>query len=239
MKVALPRRHPGSSDSWPRPSGSVRPKGGRACVCARRAVRIRPQCVVSGACASKRFAAPIGGHCSKDPEGRSMNHGRYPDPGLRHAVTGRMALPVRRASPDALHWALAALMAAAGWMAPAGAEPVKAMDREFEAAVRHFQAGRVSLAFGRFTDLANRGDTDAARIALFLHAYGPMLHGKHWDAEEEDLANWQRLAGRGGLAPTRPRPEFVPLAVPVAPVTARPGPSGGRAPAVRGREPSR
>lgn len=104
-------------------------------------------------------------------------------------------------------WILAAFWASAA----CGGRADTGHDREFLVAVKHFQAGRTSEAFGRFTDLANRGDVDAARIALFMHGYGPILFGKHWDASEADTDHWRRLARHGPAAPMRPLPPFVPV----------------------------
>jgi hypothetical protein len=82
-------------------------------------------------------------------------------------------------------------------------------EREYDEAVRTFRAGRMSHAFGKFIDLANRGDVDSARIALFLHSYGPVLFGKQWDAGEQDVAYWNRLVRNSGTS-ARPLPEFAP-----------------------------
>lgn len=91
---------------------------------------------------------------------------------------------------------------------PSGAAPLS--DREYDEAVRSFKAGRVSLAFGQFLDLANRGDVDAARVALFMHAYGPSLFGKQWDAAPEHVAHWDRLVRNSSVASSRPPLEFAP-----------------------------
>ena len=125
--------------------------------------------------------------------------------------------------------AAAALLLAAGASAFAAA-PV---EREFEDAVRAFRSGRTSEAFGRFIELANRGDVDAARIALFMHGYGPVLYGKQWEAGPQDVAYWTNLVRNSGTS-GRPLPEYPPTvlypssgkgrAKPVAPAapTARP-----------------
>jgi hypothetical protein len=90
---------------------------------------------------------------------------------------------------------------------PSGA--VSPVQREYDDAVRLFRTGRTSHAFGQFIDLANRGDVDSARIALFLHMYGPVLFGKQWDAGAQDLAYWTMLVRNSG-ASARPLPEFSP-----------------------------
>lgn len=88
----------------------------------------------------------------------------------------------------------------------------KAMEREFGEAVEQFKAGKRSLAFGKFIRLANRGDVDAARIALFMHAYGATLWGAHWEADREDIEYWTTLVKNSQTA-GRPQPAFEPLQV--------------------------
>lgn len=80
---------------------------------------------------------------------------------------------------------------------------------EFEAAVRAFKSGRHADAYGRFVELANDGDTDAARVSLFMVRYGPLLYGSHWDATADEERYWARIASRDT---GRPLPVFVPLA---------------------------
>jgi hypothetical protein len=90
--------------------------------------------------------------------------------------------------------------------------PVRASDlveREYEQAVRSFRAGRLSEAFGRFADLANRGDVDSARIALFMQGYGHTLYGKEWDAGPDHVAYWNMLVRNSGTS-ARPLPEYKP-----------------------------
>jgi len=113
-----------------------------------------------------------------------------------------------------LRLALAAFVAAAtfGLAAPAQANASRIADREFAEAVQQFKQGRRSHAFGMFIALANRGDIDAARIALFMHSYGPTLWGAHWEAGEEDVEYWTTLV-RNSSSAGRPQPAFEPLAV--------------------------
>lgn len=80
---------------------------------------------------------------------------------------------------------------------------------EYAHAVQDFRAGRISPAFGQFVELANRGDVDSARIALFMHSYGPVLYGKQWDAMPADVAYWAQLVRNSGTS-ARPMPEFAP-----------------------------
>ena len=90
---------------------------------------------------------------------------------------------------------------------PSGA--VAPVEREYAEADQSFRAGRGAEAFGRFSDLANRGDVDAARIALFLHSYGAVLFNKQWEADPRDVAYWNLLVRNSGTS-ARPQPEFQP-----------------------------
>ena len=99
------------------------------------------------------------------------------------------------------------VLAAAAATLPASAS--RLADAEYDAAVQAFRAGRTSDAFGRFIALANRGDVDAARIALFMHSYGPVLYGKYWEAGKDDLAYWTSLV-RNSPNAGRPIAEFQP-----------------------------
>jgi len=96
---------------------------------------------------------------------------------------------------------------------PALANPAKAAaDRQFAQAVQFHKEGRHGPAFGLFIDLANRGDVDAARIALFMNQYGPMLYGKHWEAGREDVDYWTTLV-RNSSPAGREQPDFTALPV--------------------------
>lgn len=81
------------------------------------------------------------------------------------------------------------------------------VEREYADAVRSFRTGRTAEAFGQFTELANRGDVDAARIALFLHSYGAVLFNKQWEADPRHVAYWSALIRNSGTS-ARPLPEF-------------------------------
>ncbi len=109
--------------------------------------------------------------------------------------------------------ALAALVAVlAGWSMPSMAGPAAALaEREYADAVQTFRAGRTSVAFGQFVDLAKRGDVDSARIALFLYSYGPVLYGKQWDVLPADVDYWNTLV-RNSVTTARAMPDF-PLTV--------------------------
>jgi hypothetical protein len=108
---------------------------------------------------------------------------------------------------------------------PSGA--ASPVEREYDNAVRLFRAGRTSHAFGQFIDLANRGDVDSARIALFLHMYGPVLFGKEWDAGVQDVAYWTMLVRNSGPS-ARPMPEFAPTVLIPSNGKSRPAPAKPR-----------
>ena len=97
------------------------------------------------------------------------------------------------------------------------------VEREYESAVRSFRAGRLSEAFGQFMDLANRGDVDSARVALFMHSYGPVLYGKDWDAGPQNVAYWNTLVRNSGTS-ARAMPDFPPTVLVPAKAKARPAP---------------
>lgn len=68
------------------------------------------------------------------------------------------------------------------------------MEDAFERATAQYRQGRYSDAYGRFLDLAGQGDPDAARIVLFMHAFGPPLYGSHWDLSTEQRDAFARQA---------------------------------------------
>jgi hypothetical protein len=93
---------------------------------------------------------------------------------------------------------------------PAAAGPAATLaEREYADAVQSFRAGRTSVAFGQFMALAQRGDVDSARIALFLYSYGPVLYGKQWDVLPADVEHWNTLV-RNSATTARAMPEFAP-----------------------------
>jgi hypothetical protein len=120
-----------------------------------------------------------------------------PAHGLRHSLAGFITM------------LLLAISLPSGAAAP--------VEREYADAVKSFRTGRTAEAFGRFIELANRGDVDAARIALFLHSYGAVLFNKQWEADPRDVAYWTMLVRNSGTS-ARPLPEFQPTVLnPVKP----------------------
>lgn len=64
----------------------------------------------------------------------------------------------------------------------------------YDEAVAQYQQGHWANAYGQFMALANAGDADAARTALFMLRYGPQLYKAHWDAIPAQVRHWEQLA---------------------------------------------
>jgi hypothetical protein len=90
-------------------------------------------------------------------------------------------------------------IACAAWicLAAAGMPAAHASEQEYADAVRQFKDGRLADAYGHFKVLANRGDADAARIALFMYKFGPALYGRDWDVTPHEAGAWEALAQQG------------------------------------------
>jgi hypothetical protein len=91
-----------------------------------------------------------------------------------------------------------------------------AIDRFSEGAA-FMRQGRFAEAYGQFIQGASDGDSDAARLALHMHRYGPQVYGSHWDASAEDLQLWSRLAttpSRRGMPAFVPKPRAGAAAAP-------------------------
>jgi hypothetical protein len=130
--------------------------------------------------------------------------------------TTKLNLPkLRRAAV-----AVALFATIGGWSLPSVASTAAGLaEREYADAVQSFRTGRTSVAFGQFLALAQRGDVDSARIALFLYSYGPVLYGKQWDVLPADVDYWNTLVRNSGTT-ARPMPEFAPTVL--QPSKARP-----------------
>lgn len=81
-------------------------------------------------------------------------------------------------------------------------QPVLAADRDYSEGTQQHREGKWSAAFGRFTAAANRGDVAAARAALFMHRYGPLLYATQWDVSSDDYEDWHALVR--SAAPPQP-----------------------------------
>lgn len=94
-------------------------------------------------------------------------------------------------------------------LAPALGTAAESDTEGYDQAVAQYQKGRYADAYGRFMALANEGDVDAARTALFMLRYGPQLYNAHWDAMPSQVQRWERLAA---TAQGRSTPVFQPVA---------------------------
>ena len=114
-----------------------------------------------------------------------------------------MTHPAPHSRRSALAWTLRAGLTAL--LPPAATLAVAA--RSEHASVLHaravdaFRAGRFPEAYGRFVRLADLGDAEAARLALWMYQRGPTLFGREWDATPEQIADWSAHATRRGLPP--------------------------------------
>jgi hypothetical protein len=68
-------------------------------------------------------------------------------------------------------------------------------DPDYTQALQDYRAGRWSSAFGRMIPLANNGNVEAARIALFMQQHGRLLYNSDWEASEEDIELWSKMTG--------------------------------------------
>jgi hypothetical protein len=83
--------------------------------------------------------------------------------------------------------------------APAAHKAVSPEDQQlFAEALRLYRAGQWPGAYGRFIALADRGDAQAARMALAMHRDGPSVYGRQWDASLDQLRAWERSAAQAG-----------------------------------------
>ena len=93
----------------------------------------------------------------------------------------------------------------APWTATAASTLGASPEAGFSEAARHHQLKRWSEAYDHFVRLANQGEANAARVALFMHQHGTQLYGSEWAASEHEVQVWTKLAalavGRRQTAP--------------------------------------
>lgn len=71
--------------------------------------------------------------------------------------------------------------------------------------------------------MANNGDADAARIALFMHRFGPQLYGRYWDLSPQEADSWTQLVrSEKGRVELPTQTYLVPDRAPKRPLNARP-----------------
>lgn len=90
----------------------------------------------------------------------------------------------------------------APWTASAASTLGAPPQEGFSEAARHYQTMRWSEAYGHFSRLANRGEADAARVALFMHQHGPQLYGSDWHASDEEVQAWTQLSAQARGRPS-------------------------------------
>lgn len=73
--------------------------------------------------------------------------------------------------------------------------PALADDVEFEAAREPYEQCHWQRAFAAFSRLADRGNTEAARIVAQMARYGGRLYGQTFTITPGRLARWQEAAG--------------------------------------------
>lgn len=64
----------------------------------------------------------------------------------------------------------------------------------FRLALEDYNSGNWDSAYARFADLANRGDPDAAGMALRMYRTAPATLRAGWNAQDMDVSLWMRLA---------------------------------------------
>jgi hypothetical protein len=57
-----------------------------------------------------------------------------------------------------------------------------------------YQQQKWAGAYGRFANLADHGNREAACVALFMVRNGPTLYKNAWSATQSQLQNWSRLS---------------------------------------------
>jgi len=98
---------------------------------------------------------------------------------------------------------LATLVLAAS--APAAArEEADAQPVRLEQARADYDAGRYRQAFDAFTRLADRGDAEAARIAVLMARHGPSLYGDEFTVTDAQARRWTSLVEGTAVAQRRP-----------------------------------
>jgi hypothetical protein len=71
----------------------------------------------------------------------------------------------------------------------------------FSYAVELYKSGKFSAAYGRFQELANSGDLQSAKIALFMARNGALLYSTEWSATQSEIDRWLALTSdRSSLA---------------------------------------
>ena len=120
---------------------------------------------------------------------RGSKQDRAPSISIHH-----IKLRMRKAL-QALAFGLCLIISACSLASAASLERSAGDSALFDYAVRLYQAGQFPAAYGRFRALANRGDVDAARIALFMLRNGELLYGTKWGTTPAEVSLWLALTG--------------------------------------------
>lgn len=74
-------------------------------------------------------------------------------------------------------------------------------NQSFTYAVELYKSGKFSAAYGRFQALANAGDLQSAKIALFMARNGALLYSTEWSATQSEIDRWLAMTSdRSSLA---------------------------------------
>lgn len=88
-------------------------------------------------------------------------------------------------------------------LAHAGPPTVPAATAAMLDAAANYRKGELGAAFNKFSSLANQGNSEAARVALFMHVQGPALYGRYWAASPEEVRRWRESVIAASHAPVR------------------------------------
>ena len=91
-----------------------------------------------------------------------------------------------------------ALLLALGVAGAAPAHAVEIVSAGLDTAREAYQQGRWEAAYAAFSALADRGDAEAARIALLMHRHGQPLYRVALAARPEQRLQWQTAAATAG-----------------------------------------
>lgn len=83
--------------------------------------------------------------------------------------------------------------AAAAFVLLLGAQ-ARAQDAGLAEARQLYDEGRWTLAWEQFATLADRGDVEAARMAIRMTRYGQQLFNQPWAPQPERMARWRMVA---------------------------------------------
>lgn len=96
---------------------------------------------------------------------------------------------------------------------PPGESPWAVPPDAFEQAHAQYEAGHWAAAYAAFAALADGGHREAARIALQMRQFGPLLYRQAFMAGPQQLRRWRAALGVGNQpAPGTGAPQSAPKA---------------------------